>query len=543
MNRRTFLERSAAATAASLIPSGDVQRRRSHARQAITINPTPRFEISPYLYMQFMEPLGVTDGSVRAAWDYLADDWRDDLVEAVRDLAPDAIRWGGNFIRYYKWREGVGSVHDRPPMINYIWGGKEDNRVGTHEFVDLCRRTGAEPILCVNFLSDGHERFWQTVHGTYRAGDAEEAADWVSYANDPDDPMRRAHGVEEPYGVKLWEIGNETSYTRRGFPLEEAIAHTIDFARAMKARDPSIELMGWGDDFRHDGDFWAPHMLEAAGEHLEYVNMHMMGMRPMRDDTVLVGFEYQEDPAQAWEELLEMADVAEQRLEDFIASVSGYDHGVAVTEGHVSIDPHNSNPILQEWLSAVYHAKTMNAYLRRGDRVRVCTGADFCGTRWTVNAVRIPVPRGQSFLLPIASIMRLFKRHKGTYGVTVESGSPYLDVAASVDVAAPGSASASKIYLHVLNTNFTDGIEAELLVDAGEANAPANRGGGSDSRGGTPTVRGGRVFEIAPEHPRAYVDRNHPETFTPVEKALPEGETSWRFPARSVSVVELELEG
>ena len=39
-------------------------------RPAIVVDPEPRFELSPYLYMQFMEPLGTTDGSVAAAWDF-----------------------------------------------------------------------------------------------------------------------------------------------------------------------------------------------------------------------------------------------------------------------------------------------------------------------------------------------------------------------------------------------------------------------------------------------------------------------------------------
>ncbi|HSW02008.1 MAG TPA: twin-arginine translocation signal domain-containing protein [Sedimentisphaerales bacterium] len=36
-------------------------------RPAIVVDPTPRFDLSPYLYMQFMEPLGTTDSSVAAA--------------------------------------------------------------------------------------------------------------------------------------------------------------------------------------------------------------------------------------------------------------------------------------------------------------------------------------------------------------------------------------------------------------------------------------------------------------------------------------------
>ena len=95
------------------------------------------------------------------------------------------MRYGGLFSRYYKWREGIGPAAQRPWMRNYVWGGKETNRVGTHEFVDFCRRVGAEPFYCVNFLSDGEKRYRTTKEGN-RTGDAHEAADWVSYANDPD---------------------------------------------------------------------------------------------------------------------------------------------------------------------------------------------------------------------------------------------------------------------------------------------------------------------------------------------------------------------
>ncbi|HEX6927538.1 MAG TPA: alpha-L-arabinofuranosidase C-terminal domain-containing protein [Longimicrobiaceae bacterium] len=520
MDRRTFVKSFGAAA----LTVGGTERLpiiHTGARSAasLVVDPTPKFEISPYLYMQFMEPLGTTDGSVEASWDYAKDDWREDLVAATSELAPDVIRWGGNFIRWYRWREGVGPVAERPWMYNLEWGGKETNRVGTHEFVDFCRRVGAEPLMCVNFLSDGHKEYWNTIHGENRTGDANEAADWVSYANDPDNAERRRHGVDEPYNIRLWQIGNETSYGDRGFPRDEAIQHTIEFARAMRARDPSIQLLGWGDDYRRGGftgDYWAPAMLDRAGEYLDYIALHMMGMSPQREDTVLRGFEYQKDPERAWEEMLELTGVVERRLKEIreIVDAHGPDKGIAITEGHVSFDPHNANPILQEWLSAVYHARTMNLYLRNGDRVKICTGADFAGTRWTVNAVQIPVPRGQSFLLPIATIMRLFNRHKGSHGVMVRHAPPELDVTASRDE--------NTVYLHVLNTSYRNPVEASLEVEG-------------------LAIRGGRVHEIAPEDPRAYVDRNNTDTFVPVEKQLPPGTTTWRFPPRSVSVVELDV--
>ena len=74
----------------------------------IQIDPTPQHELSSYLFMQFMEPLGATDSSVDAAWDYRQNNWRKDVIDVTRDLAPTLMRWGGCFSSYYRWKEGVG---------------------------------------------------------------------------------------------------------------------------------------------------------------------------------------------------------------------------------------------------------------------------------------------------------------------------------------------------------------------------------------------------------------------------------------------------
>ena len=475
IRRREFL---AAASLAAVSEAGQAN--------AILVDPQPLFEISPWLYMQFMEPLGATDSSVEASWDYDTGDWRKDFVDAVRDLAPGAIRFGGLFSRYYKWREGIGPAEKRPTMRNFVWGGIETNRVGTHEFVDFCRRVGAEPFYCVNFLSDGEKR-----HAA-RTGDAREAADWVSYAK------------EQNLNLKLWQIGNETSYGTVCFTKEEAIAHTIEFARAMKQRDPSIQLIGWGDRGR-DGKLWAPDMERQAGEHLDFLAIHMMGQSPKRPDTVLKGLLYQKDPARAREELSELADAVERRVTEIAQATK---KPIAITEGHLSLSPHNTNPILFEWLSAVYHARSMNIYQRLGDRIRIATAADFQGNRWTNTAVMVPTPRGRSFLMPAGSIARLFRRHNGTHGVAVKLAPPGLDVAAS--------RSGNKLFLHVANVSYNRAIIASF-----------------------PGTAGGRVFEIAPEDLRSYVNQDQPDVFRPRESPI-EGST-WRFPAGSVSAVELDL--
>lgn len=512
--RRRFLKGCAAALGSTLVPPPATP---SPSANTVVIDPKPLFDISPYLYMQFMEPLGVTDGSVEAAWDYDRDDWRADLIATAKDLAPDVVRFGGLFCRYYKWREGVGPLEQRPWMRNYVWGGKETNRVGTHEFVDFCRRVGAEPLYCVNFLSDGRKQYAEMREGN-RTGDAHEAADWVSYANDPANAQRRSHGAREPYNIRLWQLGNETSYGNDGFNLEEAIEHTIEFARAMRERDPSIQLIGWGDH-GSDGKLWAGAMARRAGEHLNYIAIHLMGQRPRRPDTVLDGRRYQQAPEQAWQELLELSLNVETRVREVEAVLEQENSplGIAVTEGHLSLRPHNANPILREWLSAVYHARSMNIYQRHGARVKIATAADFCGTRWTVNAVMIQVPRGVSYLMPVASVMRLFKRYNGRQAVAVQTAPSELDIAAS--------RSDNQIFLHVANLSYSRSAEAAFAVEG-------------------MTVAGGRVFEIAPEDLREYVHQDRPNVFEPRELSLStKPSLKWRFPAGSVSAVVLELAG
>ena len=78
MKRRAFLKESTMAVA-GIAAAGMLRvtaaaplEAQSQTGSAIVVDPKPLFELSPYLYMQFMEPLGATDGSVEAAWDHRA---------------------------------------------------------------------------------------------------------------------------------------------------------------------------------------------------------------------------------------------------------------------------------------------------------------------------------------------------------------------------------------------------------------------------------------------------------------------------------------
>ncbi len=494
-------------------------------KDILLVDPRPVFELSPYLFMQFMEPLGIHDASVEAGWDFIHCRWKDHFVEATRQLAPTLIRWGGIFTDYYRWKEGVGPRKRRRPMLNLCWGGTYSSQVGTHEFVRFCRAVGAEPLIGVNFESDGRKHYRRDWLGGLRTAGPKEAAEWVDYCNNPRNPQRRAHGAKGPLDVRLWQIGNETSYSRAGYDCETAARRTLAFARAMRRADPAIELVGWGDSG------WMKRMLEVAGEHLKYVAFH-----PHFDsglpDSPLKGTEYRRDPQRTWQHLMNawrLTDdkLREKRQELADAGATGK-VGLAITESHFYLYPHNQVDVLRSWAAGVANARVLNVHARNGDILKIATLADFAGNRWTVNAVMIAGPN--SYLMPVAKVMQLYRRHTGRKAVALLAVPDGLDVTAS--------RTGGKLFLHVVNVNPTRCVRARLAVQGMK-------------------IARGRAFQIA-EDPWREIDETCPDLFAPVELPVPPGrerlqgprragasglgELQWSFPPASVTAMELPVQ-
>ena len=487
----------------------------------LRLDPTPQFDLSPNLYMQFMEPLGVTDSSVEAAWDFIDHCWRPEFIDMGRKLAPGCIRWGGILTSFWKWREGVGPRGERVPMHNYLWGGVETNQVGVHEIIDLCRLLEAEPLIGVNFAADGRPAYMQTAAGEQRAGTPAEAADLVSYCNDPTHEERRANGAPDPFGVRLWQIGNETSYPAQGqrFSSQENAEQYLQFAKAMRTRDESIQLIGWGDHERHGEEWFARDLLQTAGEYVDYIAAHMMNQHPPRQDTILKSRAYEADRDRAWEELGEIYQIVAGKLDALrqVVCDAGSSACLALTEGHLSLRPHNVNPLLTEWLAGLYNARIFSLYERNGDFVKIATQADFFGNRWTVNALMVGGAFQKPYLLPAGAIMSFFRRCGGAQGLVVPPTLGSLELSAS--------RSGNTLYLHVVNTALHRGESVEIAIDGMR-------------------ITGARVEEIAPGDVAAYVDHECRDTFEPVRRDVPvsENRIAWTFPSASVSALIVDVE-
>lgn len=278
-----------------LLPAPDRQRRRPHRpRRPVTrtetrtdttpkevMTRTARFtldpaftvgDVDPRLFGSFVEHLGrcVYDGIYEPSHPS-ADEagLRTDVLDLIRELGVTAIRYpGGNFVSGYRWEDSVGPVEERPRRLDLAWRSTETNRFGLSEFIAFCKKIGpqAEPMMAVNLGTRG----------------VQEAIELQEYANHPSgtelSERRIARGDKDPFGIKLWCLGNEMDgpWQTGHKTAEEYGRIAAETARAMRQIDPSVELVACGSSGRSMSTFaaWEATVLAETYDLVDYVSLH-----------------------------------------------------------------------------------------------------------------------------------------------------------------------------------------------------------------------------------------------------------------------------
>ncbi|WP_326799397.1 alpha-N-arabinofuranosidase [Streptomyces sp. NBC_01808] len=192
---------------------------------------------------------------------------RTDVLDLIRELGVTAVRYpGGNFVSGYKWEDGVGPRQDRPRRLDPAWRTTESNQFGLREYADFLRKTGCEPVLALNLGTRG----------------VAEAIELQEYANHPGGTaladLRIAHGSKEPYGIRLWCLGNEmdgpwqTGHKTAG----EYGRLAAETARAMRQIDPGLELVACGSSNQAMPTFaqWERTVLTECYDLVDYISLH-----------------------------------------------------------------------------------------------------------------------------------------------------------------------------------------------------------------------------------------------------------------------------
>lgn len=432
--------------------------------------------IDPRIFGGFLEHLG------RAVYEGVYDPgnplsdaqgFRTDVLAALRRLKMPLVRYpGGNFVSNYDWTDGIGPRAERPARPDYAWKTVEPNAFGTDEFAAWCRELGAAPMMAVNLGTRG----------------ASEAAALVEYCNLPAGTYwadrRVANGAREPYGVRLWCLGNEMDgpWQAGHVPADEYARRADQAAKLMRGLDPSIEVVACGSSHRGMPTYltFDRTVLEYCWDSVDFVSAHRYSEN-RRDDT-------------AWF-LAEGLEI-ERIIEDY-AGLFAYVRGAKRADKRIflSFDEWNvwykAEAVDGKWsrsphlLEEVYNledalvcAQYLNAFVRRADVVKVACLAQI------VNVIAPILTRREGILIqPIFYPFELMAESAcgvslrpvldcALYHAGDRGDAPVLDVSASlaedgtlaVFVVNRSQTDAVPLYVRLADARVTSVIGADVLT-------------------------------------------------------------------------------
>jgi len=392
---------------------------------------------------------------------------RADTLELLKQLDSPVYRWpGGNFVSGYNWKDGLGDRDRRPPRKNPAWTGVEHNDFGLDEFMTFCRVLGTDPYIAVNS----------------GLGDAKNAVEELQYANGAaDTPMgalRAKNGHPEPYKVRFWSIGNEMygGWQLGHMPLEQYVKKHNEFVDAMRAVDPSIQVIAVGNAGK-----WSEGMMQNCAGHMSYLSEHFYcGEKPTL-------------PAHAAQipNAIRGKAEAHRRYRREIEALKGKDIRIAMDEWNYWYGPHPFGELGTRYFlkDALGIAAGLNEYARQSDIVFMANYAQ------TVNVIGcLKTSKTAAALETTGLVLKLYRAKFGVLPAATETEG-------LVNAQAAWSEDRKTLTLSVVNPS-TAALEILLEVKGAKLAGTGTR------------------WQIAGDDPKAYNDPGQPPKVAIEEAAV-----------------------
>lgn len=193
--------------------------------------------------------------------------FRTDVIDLVRELNVPIVRYpGGNYVSNFYWEDSVGPVEQRKSRLDLAWRTYEPNRIGINEFSKWAKKANTNVMMAVNLGTRG----------------STDALNLLEYCNLDTDSyyadLRKSHGDKEPYGIKLWCMGNEMDgpWQMGHKEAKEYGRLAAETSKAMKTMDNSIETVVCGSSNVDMPTFgtWEATVLGEAYDYVDYISLH-----------------------------------------------------------------------------------------------------------------------------------------------------------------------------------------------------------------------------------------------------------------------------
>ncbi|HEX2949936.1 MAG TPA: alpha-L-arabinofuranosidase C-terminal domain-containing protein [Armatimonadota bacterium] len=336
-------------------------------------------------------------------WDPDKDQLAPEMVAMSKEVGVKAMRYpGGCLTHNFDWHLAVGPRAERP---NYPFG--------VDEFIEYCRTVGAEPLMNVSEYT----------------GTPQDAADLVEYCNAPADAQhpwaqkRAQWGHPKPYGVRYFEMGNEsdhgnhTAVPHKQYTAKEYAEWYIAAVKLMRTVDPTIKtgpLMGTGTG---PFDPWNATVLAMTKDFDDFVIVHTYAVG-CNDDFA------QRTPAERIMQACmaggEQFEIMLGQYRDIIKRYSGKNIPMAITEYNASFVQDKPIPYRFSFGGALFSADYIRVLLKPETNVMMANYWHLANGYWgMIRGVNPPYQK-----LPAYYLFRLWAQHFGTKLVAVDVTSP-----------------------------------------------------------------------------------------------------------------------
>lgn len=381
---------------------------------------------SPYIFGQNISsaegagifPSGTMPATIRTGtgvWDSEKKAGIPEVMRRMRAVGTTMLRYPGGCLSHnYDWRKSVGPLAQR---------GNPDWAFGLDEYLAFCREVGAEPMITISdYVLPAAEM-------------PRHAADLVEYLNAPATPAhpwamkRKEWGHAEPYGVKWFELGNESDHGNhevkpaRKFTPEEYGAYALATAKAMKAVDPTIKtgvvmVPGSGRDY---GCLWNRTAIKMAGAVSDFVVIHIYTpdldrKQELKSETELM---------KACMAVGEQVDTRIDGYHQMIRKECGRDLPLAVTEFNAGFVQDNPKPYRYSYGAALEVADLLRIFLKPTNQIVTANYWEFINGYWGMVQTDMTSPTGGAIReMPAFTLYSLWKNHFGLQQLNVSVVGP-----------------------------------------------------------------------------------------------------------------------
>ena len=338
-------------------------------------------------------------------------------------------------------------------------------------------------------------------------GTPQEAAEQVEYVNgSPDTRMgawRARNGNAEPYGVKLWAVGNEMfgDWQLGVMPVEKYVEKHNETSRLMWEADPDISLIAVG----YPGQ-WNDMMYTHSAEYMTYISEHFY-----RQDWHAGGL--MTHVKQIPDAIRYIAE-EHRRAREEIPGIAEKNIKIALDEWNYWYGPHiygllGTRYFLQDALGI---AAGLNEFLRQSD---IFVMANYAQTVNVIGAIKATTT--DSFMAATGEVLKLYRREFGYIPVELMGNPAPLDVAAAL--------TKDGKFLTVSVVNAT-GKNQEMTFGFEQDNVPER----------------GELFYITGSGRHVYNEPGKPEVKEHQSSFRLSGNGSVEVPAMSACIYKFELE-